>query len=208
MTGLLDHAILLAQASRWNSMSQRFQGRNSRIDLNDVLTGLLILGAAISVFWVISLVVRLRDEHRTFSSPTALFLSLCKAHRLRWHQRWLLWRVARAHRLRDPAQVFVRPELFDSAKLEPALRHRHVELMRLGKMLFLEPAEGEENAKKDDEKPDKRQSPEHKEKAEAKPAAATEKATSTEPPSSELPPALDVAPWPPLSGFEQEASKG
>ena len=195
MNRLIDHAILLAESGHWSSMSQRFQGRHSRVDLNDILTGLLILCTAICVFWWLSLVIRFRDRHRTFSSPVALFLSLCKAHRLRWSQGWLLWRVARAHRLRDPAQMFVRPELFSPAKLGPSLRLRTVELMRIGDMLFVEPAE-------DDEKSDRRCGTSEAESPGVEGTAASPTGTS-----SSLPPALDIAPWPPLSGSEQDTPK-
>lgn len=205
MNHLIDHAILLAQTSRWSNMAKRFQGSRSRIDLNVILTGLLILGIAISVFWLLSVIIRLQDRHRTFTSPVALFLSLCKAHRLRWSQRWLLWRVVRAYRLRDPAQVFVRPELLNPAKLGPSLHLRAAELKRLHDTLFAESDE-------DDEKPRRRSRPSEEDSAATKctatsPTAASVEAASPTAASPGLPPSLDVAPWPPLSGFEQDAPK-
>ncbi|MEE8450993.1 MAG: hypothetical protein V3R99_03730 [Thermoguttaceae bacterium] len=201
MNHLIDHAILLADASRWSNMSQRFRGQRTRIDLNDIMTGLLILCIAICVFWVLSVVIRLQDRHRTFTSPMAMFLSLCKAHRLRLSQGWLLWRVARAHRLRDPALVFVRPELFNPARLGPSLQLRTAQLKRLGDMLFVETDE-------DDEKPKKRNRTSEEESPGVERTATSPGATSPGATSSNLPPALDVAPWPPLSGFEQDAPGG
>ncbi|HYW78881.1 MAG TPA: hypothetical protein VE890_04855 [Thermoguttaceae bacterium] len=216
MNHLIERAILLADANRWSNMSQRFQGQRTRIDLGDILTGLLVLGTAIAVFWLLSLVIRLQDRRRTFNSPVALFVSLCRAHRLRWSEGWLLWRVAREYRLRDPAQVFVRPALFDPAKLGPSLQQRAAELKQLGGRLFAEPEE-------DDEEPQRPNRASEEQSADAKrtvtspsgksagrPSSGSPAPSSQTPssPSSPLPPALDVAPWPPLSGFEQDTSRG
>ena len=47
------------------------------------------------------------------SSPNRLFLSLCRAHRIAWSDRWLLWRLAASQRLEDPVRVFLEPERLD-----------------------------------------------------------------------------------------------
>lgn len=172
---LLNHGILLAQGGRLDGLRKGFEGR--RFDFGDVLTAVLILGGIGLAVWVLSYLLSLRERRRGYSSPLGLFLSLCKAHRLRWSQRWLLWRLARSQRLRDPALLFVEPERFQPASLGPTLRSRSDELAQLRGRLFAEP---------------KQQSP-------RRPPAADSSLAGTPLPPVPSPPALDVSPWPPSS---------
>jgi hypothetical protein len=65
-----------------------------------------------------------------------LFLSLCRAHRLRWAEWWLLWRVARDQKVKDPARLFLEPRWLDSARLRPVLRLRAARLESIRRRLF------------------------------------------------------------------------
>ena len=196
MNHLIHHGMLLAQSSRWDSMSRGFRGRRARIDFNDVVLGLLILGGVVAALWGLSVVLRLQERRRGYTSPLGLFLSLCKAHGLRWSQRWLLWRVVRSHRLRDPAQLFLRPELLNPAKLGPPFRLRAAELKRLRSSLFVEPEpeEEEEGSKGPGPMPSK-------ESSDTGHAAASPSPTGASP-------ALDIPPWPPSSGFDSDVPAG
>jgi len=137
MDRLLDHGILLAQRTRLDGMRSGFRGR--RIASDDIVTGMIILASIALVVWVLSYIVRAQEGRRRYRGPIWLFLSLCKAHRLRWSDRVLLWRVARAQSVRDPARLFLEPELLQPAKLGPSLRMRTAQLKRLSDLLFIEP---------------------------------------------------------------------
>ena len=200
MNRLIHHGILLAQSSRWDSMSRGFRGRRSRIDFDDVMLGLVILGGVVAALWGLSLLLRLQERRRGYTSPLGLFLSLCKAHRLRWSQRWLLWRIVRSCRLRDPAQLFVRPELLNPAALGPSFRLRAAELKRLRSLLFVEP-EPEEDEEEEPNAPSPRRP---KESSDTGHAAASPSPTGDAPSPTGASPALDIPPWPPTSGFDSD----
>ena len=92
--------ILLAQHSRPGNPGASGQQQG-------VFLGFLIIAAVIAGIWAIAQMSALRRAARASRSPRRLFLSLCRAHRLSWSQRWLLWRVARAHGFKNPARVFL-----------------------------------------------------------------------------------------------------
>ena len=192
MNHWIHHGILLAQSGRWEGMSRRFRGRNTRIDLNDVLIGLLILGGVVAVLWALSLVIRLQEHRQAYTSPLRLFWSLCKAHQLRWSQCWLLWRVVRTRRMQDPAQLFLRPELLNPAGLGRSFRLRMAELKSLRALLFVEPKEDE---------------PERNRPASTPPGESSAAVAAAAPPTpTGGSPTLEVPPWPPSSGFDAGAS--
>jgi hypothetical protein len=132
-----DQGILLAQRSRLEGLRKGFRGH--RIDSEEILTGLLILGGIAMAIWLLSYLLRLQEGRRAYSSPLWLFFSLCRAHRLRWSEGWLLWRVARAQRLSDAARVFLEPERLQAANLGPALRRRAAQLEQLRERLSARP---------------------------------------------------------------------
>ncbi len=136
MNRLLYHGILLAERSHLESLAKRFRGRQVRFDRDDAVTGLLILAGLALAIWILSYVVGLQDRHRSRPSPLRLFFSLCRAHRLPWPQGWLLWRVARAQRLRDPARLFLEPERLEAACLARSFRKYHSLLQQIRERLF------------------------------------------------------------------------
>jgi len=138
MNTLLQYGVLLAASSRLDNLSSGFRGRRAHIEPKDYVTGVLLLTAIVLVVWLLSYMMTLQERRQTYKSPGRLFLSLCRAHRLRWAQRWLLWRAARAQRLRNPAQMFLEPERFEPAKLGPSLRARQDEFQQLRNKLFLD----------------------------------------------------------------------
>ena len=87
MSDPLYHAALLAQRSRLEYLQDRFEGR--RIDAGDVVTGLLILVGLVVAAWLLSVLLNLQERRKGRNSSFRLFISLCKAHRLRWSQWWL-----------------------------------------------------------------------------------------------------------------------
>ena len=136
MDRLLYHAILLAERSRLDSIAREFQGRRARFQKEDLVIGLLILGGIALAVWILSYALKFQEQRRSRPSPLRLFLSLCKAHRLRWSQRWLLWRVARARQLRDPARLFLEPEMLEAANLGRSFETRQALLKQIRHRLF------------------------------------------------------------------------
>ena len=184
MNQLLYHGILLAQRGRLDGFSKAFRGRP--IDSGDMVFGLLILVGVCLAVWLLSYVLSLREGRRAYTSRLGLFLTLCKAHSLRWPERWLLWRVARAQRLRDPARLFLEPERFHPVNLDPTLQTRSAQLSELRERLFVRP---EEKSKEERQPP--------KPPAEPQPSGAD--ALPFPVPAK---PALDVPPWPPFSATD------
>jgi len=140
----MDHSLnpigsLLAQADRFSQMSRAFRGSRSKLDAGDVLVGLLVLGGVALVLWFLWYMNFRHEGLRKRNGPLRLFLELCQAHKLRWSERWLLWRLARAARLRNPAQLFLEPERFHPPGLPGSLRPRANLFGRLQNRLFPEP---------------------------------------------------------------------
>lgn len=136
MNRLLCHGILLAQRGRLDSLSSGFRGRRARFDTQDIVTVLMVLaGIAVAIF-AISYFLGLQEQRQGRASPLRLFLALCKAHRLRWSESWLLWRVARSQRLRDPARLFLEPQRLQAANLDRSFQKRQAKLIEIRNRLF------------------------------------------------------------------------
>ena len=136
MDRLLTQAALLAKDNRLESLSSGFRGRRARTDVHELAVFLLILVAVVLAVWGISWFVRLQERRLRRASPLRLFASLCRAHRLRWSECWLLWRVSRTQRLRDPALLFLEPERLEVASLERRFERRRSELQEIRHRLF------------------------------------------------------------------------
>lgn len=140
----MDHALnafdgLLAQTNRFSDMSRAFRGPRAEFDAGDVLVGLLALAGVVAVLWLLWYLNSRNEGLRKRNRPLRLFHDLCRAHSLRFSEEWLLWRLARAGRLRDPAQIFLEPERFDATRLPASLRARANLFGRLKTRLFPEP---------------------------------------------------------------------
>jgi hypothetical protein len=136
VNALLPDCILLARQSPLENFAREFQGRQTRLESGYLLTGLLILLSILLAIWLLSRLLERFDGRRPVDSSTMLFLSLCKAHRLRWPEWWLLFRVAGEQKLNDPARLFLEPEWLDPANLPAGLRPRSARLEGLRRRLF------------------------------------------------------------------------
>jgi hypothetical protein len=190
MHELISRCLLLAQRSRLDHLSDPFKRPSAGIDPRDVTRALAILAVIIVLAWLLLRLRAVQERHRPYHGPLRLFLALCKAHNLRWSERWLLWRLARAQRLKEPARLFLEPQRFDIAdprRLSPGEAAR---LRRIRDQLFSGPpraAKGEQG----------------------RPPRETKLAALPSPPLPALPlpsatplwptppgPAIDIAPWP------------
>jgi hypothetical protein len=134
------HFLLFAQRSRLDHLSDSFKTHsNAAIDKGEVIAGLSILAGIAALVWLLSRFLTVQEHRKAYNSPLRLFLALCKAHELRWSDRWLLWRLARERRLKDPARIFLEPQLFEEAGLRRSLRAQAPRLRQLRNALFAEP---------------------------------------------------------------------
>jgi len=177
MNEWICYAVLLAQRGRIDSLSRGFRKPPMRLDPGNVAVGLLLLAGAILAIWLLVHLLKIQERRGGYISAATLFLSLCRAHRVGWSQRWLLWRVARAQQLREPARLFLEPERLDAARLGPALQTYAAALDGLRQRFF---AEMERKQDDQDSEPPK---PNHDQ------PAATPLMPST------AGPALDLPPW-------------
>ncbi len=139
----MNHAIalanlLLARAARLHDMGSGFRGRQAQWQTSDVFFGLAVAAGVAAVVWALWYVNLRQQGGGQRSRPLGLFFELCRAHGLRFTDRWLLWRLARAEGLRDPARLFLESERFESADLPAVLRLRAGQLERLRQRLFPE----------------------------------------------------------------------
>ena len=144
MNRLLDHGILLAQQNRLDEIAAGLRGRRTRFDTQDIIIFLLVVVGIAVAAWGLSYLLRVEERRRGHARPLRLFLSLCKAHRLRWSEQWLLWRVARAQRLRDPARLFLEPQRLEAVGRGRSFQTRQAQFRQIRDRLFgqFEPTPG------------------------------------------------------------------
>lgn len=144
MTGLggisCAMALLAQEPSRVVSFSEPIRrGSAAEMDWGSLATAVLLLLAAVLIgTWTartVQIVVQ-RWRH----GRARLFLDLCRAHELSRNERRMLQQLARAHRLRSAAELFLAPERFDAQHLSPALAEHESELHGLRMHLFGSPA--------------------------------------------------------------------
>jgi len=181
MNALPSHCTLLGQQSRLDDLTSVFRNRPSQVDTEYVVTGLVILSAIVLGMWILSQILARQERHKSYDNAWMLFFSLCKAHGLSWPERWLLWRVARHQRLRDPARLFLEPWRLADEHLSPALRLKQARLRALGQRLFagVEESGGRPPASTPEDRPPRQPAP-------IPPTLAFPVADN---------PALDIPPW-------------
>ena len=133
--------------SRLLKFQDSFKARETTVDSGQIMIGLTALTVVVIALWFVSRAMERRARRGRFDSSIGLFLSLAKAHNLGWYERWLLWRLARCHQLKEPARLFLEPERFDSSNLTDSLLVKHDRLKLIYRRIF---AEKTENARQTD----------------------------------------------------------
>ncbi len=101
--------ILMAQTdSRLESFSGGFRGNRAQFDFGDVVLFLAGFAVVVTTLWLLA---KWSERRVRSDSSLELFWTIAKAHRISWGDRWLLWRIARARRVAEPALVFLDPRL-------------------------------------------------------------------------------------------------
>jgi len=111
MTSLTLLAPLLAQLHLWRRLGDRFSGEHVEWQTADTL-GLAAVGGAFVVgFWFLSWLSAWQQTTTETRSPRRLFRELAAAHRLNYRARRTCREVAQAAQLKEPAELFLRPDL-------------------------------------------------------------------------------------------------
>ncbi|MGE0607507.1 MAG: hypothetical protein AB7O62_10460 [Pirellulales bacterium] len=115
MNNLLGGWLLAAggEMDRIAGLGGNFRGERAELGLDKVcLIGAFFVGLC----FIVWLVARLFDDQqpkRPFYSRRKLWRALCRGHQLSRSERKLLSILSKRNRLKDPAILFLRPELFD-----------------------------------------------------------------------------------------------
>ena len=135
---------LLAERGLWVTLADFakpvVRGGSTQQSPQSVVTAVLWSCAALLAIWLAAWAWR-RLARWVRSTPRWLFHQLCKAHRLKWQDRRLLWQVANEQYPRNPALLFVHPDSLSVPKLRIRRRVDMERLAALGGQLFREPEE-------------------------------------------------------------------
>jgi len=127
---------LLAERNMLREMGQGFRGKRAQVDGSDALMLLGIIAGVALFGWLLTRLLSAQERRHPYNSPRALFRGLCRVHKLKLGERFLLWKVARGERLSDPADVFVDPAWLDPQRLGPAWSADKTRLENLRRRLF------------------------------------------------------------------------
>ena len=126
--------ILFAQLdTRLESFSAGFQKDRAQIDSGDLV---LFLTGIVATFAVLWLVARWSERRVHNDSSLGLFWTLAKTHDVSWSDRWLLWKLARARHLAEPALLFLDPRLTSPQSAHHLAPHSTARLKSLRRKLF------------------------------------------------------------------------
>lgn len=127
--------LLFAQVSKWERLGDGLHRDRGSIELADVLPWLIVLAI---LFVVIAVVIRLRkrnDMTEHCNDPDKLFRELSQAHDLDRGSKKLLIQLAERTNLAQPAEVFLRPGIFQP-ELPVDLREQEAAYQALQQRLF------------------------------------------------------------------------
>jgi hypothetical protein len=120
--------ILVADGSRTQQVIQSFRSAKNDEAMNGTWLSLMVAAGGLAVLTLLAMLVRGHWRRRMSSSPRGLFNELCRAQRLKWAHRRLLWRLAQSQNLTDPAMLFLTPECFTIGRLTAEMRP-HAEIL-------------------------------------------------------------------------------
>lgn len=126
--------LLLAQ-SNVEEMGRHFSRDGGGIAIDRLLIGLLIIGSIAVSLWLFSMYYNWKENNGAHS-PGALFHQLCKAHKLDFRSCRLLRQLASLQKLSHPARLFLEPERFNPANLNPAMKQHQAALVKIRNTIF------------------------------------------------------------------------
>lgn len=131
----VDRCFLLAGQAQYVHMGRRFRDGGGGIAWTDLWLPLALIGVVAAIAWIVTRYVNYREQRKA-DSAHELFAELCRAHGLDWASQRLLRRLAKAHRLQSPAQLFVESERFELETLGKAFEGRRAQTTALRAKLF------------------------------------------------------------------------
>jgi hypothetical protein len=102
---------------------------------NSVLVGMVLLALAVGVWWGFNR-CKQRYGQASGNSPRRLFAALCRAHKLDRGQQRILMLIVQWNHLPQPAEVFLRPDLFDADHLGAKFATQFAQIQKLRLQLF------------------------------------------------------------------------
>ena len=170
--------FLLADQDRMQDLFRAFRMYKAQDGVDDFVHMLLVVAGILALLLILSYIINYWQRRRGYDSPLGLFLSLCRAHNLKWKERWLLWRLARLESIADPARLFLEPQWFVSSHLPEAFQQQASQLKSIRDRLFADLADNPKLGNKGQSSSDQSKQP--------KGAAL---------PGLKAAPELDIAPW-------------
>jgi hypothetical protein len=139
MSAILDglpFPVLLADGQAIRNVMRGLQHRQQEFDSSGLTTALLIFCLFFVAVWGVARLFVRSEGEAAQNSSRALLAELCRAHRLTRRDTWFLGRLARHHRLPEPAVLFLDPRWLDPAQCGPAWRQHAARLRDLQRTLF------------------------------------------------------------------------
>lgn len=129
------NTVLLADHDRLNGMASHFRKGSVNFSTRDLVILLAVVAAVAGITWILAKILY-GKERKIYHRPRKLFRELCHVHGLDAAARRLLSRLARAQGLTQPALMFLSPERFEPAQLNPKLAARREAIKALAEKLF------------------------------------------------------------------------
>ncbi len=128
--------LVLGQTQqRLNGVAERFRSGGTKISATQAVVLFVVVAIVSVVLWRVARVVALRDGRSYFSSKK-LFKELCRLHDLDWSHSRLLWKLAQARRIDQPARLFLESDWLDATELPASMRPFRAELGEIHGRLF------------------------------------------------------------------------
>ncbi|MBN2295719.1 MAG: hypothetical protein JXM70_25025 [Pirellulales bacterium] len=135
MNTILTQIALFARSNVFEA-TRRHAQQHSQLSFSDLVIGVLVFAGLAALLIFILKIFAPPEKPRGVNSPLRLFWDLCRKHELKLSQCWLLWRISREAELKDPALLFVEPELFDPDITGKALAAKRAEIKTLHRRIF------------------------------------------------------------------------
>ncbi len=127
---------LFAQVSKWERLGDGLHRNRGQIDWIDFLPLAIVVAVVVIAFTALAKLRQRNDMTTPCYDSNKLFREVCLAHSLDRGSRKLLWRLAQAAQLAQPAEVFLRPSLFQPGRIPSELTNSAGDLEALRTRLF------------------------------------------------------------------------
>ena len=133
--------IILLGRGNFFEGGKSFTKRHSQLSIGELALGVLVFASFVGLLILLFKFFSPPEKPRGVNSPLRLFWDLCRAHKLKLSQRWLLWRISRELEMKDPALLFIEPELIDPDLIGKAFADKKADIQSLHDRLFGDMAE-------------------------------------------------------------------